>query len=112
MQIVYDGPKLQKIVQFPLPLVSKADVRYEHVFQNGQPTEIDEKWGRQVLEQSPEFFHAVKPDKPATSKNVDASGTTVAERPTRSYRRRSRGRGKARSRKPVSVAQAQESTTV
>lgn len=111
MQVVYDGPKLQKIVQFPLPLVSKADVRYEHVFQNGQPTELDEKWGRQAIEQSPEFFHAVNQGKPAESQNAVASVTTASERPKRSYRRRSRGRGKARSSKPVSVAQAQESTT-
>lgn len=67
MKLLYQGPKQRRIIQFPIPVMSKAEIRGEAVFEDGKETELKDDWGQQLLDLKTGYFTLVQtsPSKPA-----------------------------------------------
>jgi hypothetical protein len=56
MKVLYNGPKKERVVEFPIPLLF-ANAKTEEVrFVRGKPIEVKDELIEQLREQTPEYF--------------------------------------------------------
>ncbi len=67
MQLVYNGPKKERIMEFPIPVLSKSMVEASVTFTRGKASEVPDQWAEQCLAIAPEYFTKVEP-KPESKK--------------------------------------------
>lgn len=60
MKLIYSGPKPRRIVEYPIPLITKSEKEGEVTFVRGEATECPEKIARQLLDMAPEYFKTVE----------------------------------------------------
>ena len=66
MKLIYNGPKPERVVEFPIPFLSKYEKQGEVRFVRNQPIEVKDEFVQQLQEKTPDFFAAyfkVVPDK-------------------------------------------------
>lgn len=56
MKLIYNGPKPERVVEFPIPFLSKYEKTGEVRFKRGQPTEIKAEFVEQMQTKAPEFY--------------------------------------------------------
>jgi hypothetical protein len=63
MQLIYNGPKKERIMEFPIPVISKTAVEATVTFKRGQVTDCPDQWAEQCLSIAPDYFKKVEPKK-------------------------------------------------
>ncbi len=56
MHLIYTGPKAERVMEFPIPVVSKADIQARVTFKRGKETECPDEYAKQCLAIAPEYF--------------------------------------------------------
>lgn len=56
MQLVYSGPKKERIMEFPIPVISRSEVEGSVMFKRGQAIDVPDAWAEQCLAIAPEYF--------------------------------------------------------
>jgi hypothetical protein len=59
MQLVYNGPKAERVMEFPIPVISKADIQARVTFKRGTATDCPDEYAKQCLAIAPEYFKEV-----------------------------------------------------
>lgn len=59
MRLIYSGPKPERTVQFPIPVLQKSEIVGEVKFVRGVETEIKDEWGQKLIEMAPEYYKLV-----------------------------------------------------
>ncbi len=60
MQLVYNGPKKERIMGFPMPVLSKSAVEGTVTFVRGKASDVPDVWAEQCLAIAPEYFTKVE----------------------------------------------------
>lgn len=66
MKLIYSGPKKERIVEYPIPFVSKGYKEGEVKFIKGKETECPDDVADKLIALAPEYFKPV--EKPAVQK--------------------------------------------
>ena len=56
MKLMYNGPKPERVVEFPIPFLSKYEKTGEVRFKRGQAIEVKDEYVTQLQDKAPEFF--------------------------------------------------------
>lgn len=56
MKLIYNGPKPERVVEFPIPFLSKYEKTGEVRFKRGQAVEVKPEYVEQMQSKTPEFF--------------------------------------------------------
>lgn len=65
MKVKYLGPKAEKTMEFPIPLLSRGDKECEIRWTKGETKEIDDKWAAQLREHAAGTFEVLEMPKPS-----------------------------------------------